>query len=360
MDLGSTCQVGIFLMEGLTDGLWRASLVSEFLEAQGYDSFIVIGDRWLDRNRVELSFLRDCLGLSGAIHENSLKKFGEVVFIGLDDFSGEVVLHKRLEGKVVCVKPDSINIRKFAERVGLPAFKSADFESTLPYSTKISTQIRNGSLSRCFEAQACDQLYLHCRLGDVAILSGRDLVEIFDIDQKYQGKVFCRRRFLGLQGFRELKQNPVARFLPIAAYINFLRSVSGKFKSIVLSTDGFTRVALGLKNEFPEIGLSLDSIERRLNDFYFGGNELRSLTIISGETSIDFQRSLFACAESNCWQQGSSGFPFELFIRSGLIRPYFSPALKKSYKWRGSYLSESHFELLSMSFEDSLNNCYFI
>ena len=73
----------------------------------------------------------------------------------------------------------------------LPAFKKFDPSASFPYSTNILKQVKSGYLYQYYEKPISSQLYLHYRLGDIALFSGRDLINIFNIDESYSDKIYA-------------------------------------------------------------------------------------------------------------------------------------------------------------------------
>lgn len=350
---------GILLVNGLTDGLWRASVLAEFLESKNIHSYLAVNKAFMKRNDLNLSLMRSGLGFSDLVDVDKILASDRVI-IQIDEFL-QLVREKRLiSGKKYIINPRFLPYRKWVQKfTDLPALKSGDVEARNPYCEKISSQIKSGYIYESYERPIAGQLYLHCRLGDIAILSGRDLRKVFGIGKEYLDKIFSTSagKFLSYSEFSEYyrldgKRGVLSRYLPMSIYSSFVAKMHREFESIVLSTDGYYRAAIALRKQ-GILDLSISEIETSLNNYFFSGMEKNFIQVISGENCFAFKESLVACAQSQYWQKGASSFPFDLFVRSGMERPFVSPPLNKQYSWSKDLFSEEHFAHLLLSFEES-------
>ena len=115
--------------------------------------------------------------------------------------------------------------------------------------------------------------------------------------------------------------NTLSRFLPTSFYIKFIDEISSKYMSIILSTDGFYRPHFLWRN-YCIIDLTVAEIEAKLNEFYFGSLNYPSLSIISGETQLNFKSQWLHALSQLIYSEVALVFP-SIFLEIWYVSPFW-------------------------------------
>ena len=328
--------IKILLCEGITDGFARASNAVEALKKSNKDYTFAYTAEYLQRNKISSKTLSKGLGLytkGVAELSKNWEDTHEILSIGQ---CGKIdtILEKNPKAQIII---DTNNTARFWNESNAILGKSGK-KTYQRYCNDFENIIRSGQiLKKATKPPRENKLFIHYRLGDIALLSCKDLAKIFNIEPEEYSLWLCplQNELLSFDNIinmipttgKEGTKVILERFIPNKIYEKFLRNISPQFQSIHFSSDGFTRSAIAAKRIFG-IDETINNIEIKLESLYLSKIKKIATTFSIGEDLHTMDVTLRECASASHWQMGGSCFPFDLFQKCGIERPFCSPPLR--------------------------------
>lgn len=324
----------ILLCEGITDGFARAALASSILGQNNIQYTFAYTQDFLNRNKIDFNTLSHGLGLG--------TKGLELLPGNWEETHTKIAIDKASKLNPANDKPNRAIIIDTRNEAKFWKHKKDIYGSGQPlyneYSEEFQEILKTGKIIQTAQQKSIHKsLFIHYRLGDIALLSTKDLEKALGLHIKTKPGWICPIH-PGIMSFDDIiKLSHIKgifgtkiildRFIPPSIYKKFLRNHLDSFDYIHLSSDGFTRSAITIKQLF-QLNESLQNIENKLEDFFL--MKIKSLvsSFSIGETPKKMNQSLLACANASHWQRGGSQYPFDLFQKCGVIKPFHSGPLK--------------------------------
>ena len=327
--------IKILLCEGLTDGLARASNAAEVLKKTSSDYTFAYTKEYIQRNRIDHETLSVGLGLSSkGIQQLSEDWRDTHELISISQCMEINSLTKDNPNTNFIVNTDTAPLFWEESRSILGQAGKATYQR---YSSEFEKVIRSGSiLKKAERPPEANKLFIHYRLGDIALLSCKDLAKIYNIEKSFhsfwisplRSELLTFDKIIDMAGIKGIKGTRIIlkKFIPHQIYEDFIKNQSTQFQSIHFSSDGFMRSAITAK-ELLKIRDSVKSIEEKLESYYLSKIKSMSTSYSIGENTGAIEATLTQCATASHWQMGGSAFPFDLFQKCGIKRSFCSPPL---------------------------------
>ena len=328
--------IKILLCEGITDGFARASNAVEALNTVNKDYTFAYTPEYLKRNRIGRKTLSEGLGLSKkgvAELNNNWEETHKILSIGQCE-KIDTILKRNPKAQIII---DTNNTARFWHESNAILGKSGK-KTYQRYCSDFKNIILSGQiLKEATKPPRENKLFIHYRLGDIALLSCKDLAKIFKVEPEAYSLWLCplQSELLSFDNIIDMAPTTgkegtkiiLERFIPNRIYEKFLTEISPKFQSIHFSNDGFTRSAIAAKRIFG-INETIKNIENKLERLFLSKIKKIATTYSIGEDPHAMDVTLRECARSSHWQMGGSWFPFDLFQKCGIERTFCSPPLR--------------------------------
>jgi len=183
------------------------------------------------------------------------------------------------------------------------------------------------------DAKYSSTVFVHYRLGDVALVTGAVVNEALSISD-FSGYAFVGDYLIRLDKLRRfLEMRPFIkdRIIVPNVYAALIDRLINEGLTPVVCSDGYTRTATAVSRAFDK-KLSMTDIEKKLTSYILKDRHriIKSgVTAIIGENTKNAENVFRACLNSKYWVRGTSDFPFTFFLNSG-IAERFKYQLSKS------------------------------
>lgn len=325
----------ILLCEGMSDGFARASLACSILGEKGLSYKFAYTDSFTKRNKVDEEVLSSGLGLKAKGLEK-LPSDWEKIYTKLSLSQAAEIHNKEVLRDNKPIVLDTRNSANYwNDKAKLINVKNDQIYQD--YSEEFKRILRTGSIIQlALQPVKTRKLFIHYRLGDVALLSIKEIENALEIRTNFKDMWICplHPKMITFDQIISLASKKgklgtkiiLDRFVPASIYENFLTSNSKNFDNIHLSSDGFGESARAIKR-YLKVDQDLKEIETKLEIYFLG--KIKSLVNSAsiGETPATIKRTLTECGSASHWQMGGSSFPFDLFQKTGGARICYSAPL---------------------------------